>query len=158
MRGIVFSLIVLIFIFSGSRVYSKTVTMPSTLTADTSDFVLLSTSGTTPSIRGFTVTLLVTIVASSGNVKVTTTSNLLKASGYCGYTSDASSEPTDCSGNSLDEVGFRGTQDDINTSLATISYKGDGTTGSPTITVSVTPSGSSFFSDNGHYYQVYFFE
>ena len=66
----------------------------------------MSTSGTTPSISGFTGTLLVTIVASSGNVKVTTTSNLLKASGYCGYTSDASSEPTDCSGNSLDEVGL----------------------------------------------------
>ena len=156
MRGIVLSLIVLIFFFNCSRVYSETVTMPSTLTADTSDFVLLSTSGTTPSISGFTGTLLVTIVASSGNVKVTTTSNLLKATGYCGYTSDASSEPTDCSGNSLDEVGFRGTQDDINTALATISYKGDGATGSPTITVSVTPSGSSFFSDNGHYYQVYF--
>ena len=39
MRGIVLSLIVLIFFFNSSRVYSDTVTMPSTLTADTSDFV-----------------------------------------------------------------------------------------------------------------------
>ena len=67
---------------------------------------------------------------------VTTTSNLLRASGYCGYTTDASSEPTNCSGNSLTEVGFRGTQDDINVAIATLSFKGDGSTGSPTITVS----------------------
>ena len=43
----------------------------------------------------------------------------------------------------------------INTALATISFKGDGSTGSPTITVSITPTGSSYFSGNGHYYQVY---
>ena len=51
MRGIVLSLIVLIFFFNCSRV--TTVTMPSTLTADTSSFVLLSSSGTTPSISGY---------------------------------------------------------------------------------------------------------
>ena len=128
--------------------------MPSTLTADTSSFVLLSSSGTTPSISGYTGTLLVSAVASDGNVKITITSNLLRAAGYCGYSSDASSEPTSCSGSSLTEVGFRGTQDDINTALATLSFKGDGTAGSPTITVSVTPAGTNYYSGNGHYYEV----
>tara|TARA_B100000242_G_scaffold76403_1_gene49804 strand:- start:2 stop:2158 length:2157 start_codon:yes stop_codon:yes gene_type:complete len=155
MRNFLKICLAIVFIFSSQKVNSQTLTMPTSLTADTSDFVLLSSSGTTPSISGFSDTLLVTIVASAGNVKVTTTTNLLKAAGYCGYSSDASSEPTDCTGNSLDEVGFRGSQEDINTALATISFKGDGSTGSPTITVSITPTGSSYFSGNGHYYQVY---
>ena len=154
MRGIILSLIFIIFTFNSSKVYSGTVTMPSTLTTDTTDFVLLSSSGTTPSISGYTGTLLVSAVASDGNVKITTTSNLLRAAGYCGYSSDASSEPTSCSGSSLTEVGFRGTQDDINTALATLSFKGDGTAGSPTITVSVTPAGTNYYSGNGHYYEV----
>ena len=81
MRGIVLSLIVFIFVFNGTRAYSGTVTMPSTLTADTSSFVLLSSSGTTPSISGYTGTLLVSAVASDGNVKITITSNLLRAAG-----------------------------------------------------------------------------
>ena len=154
MRVAVLSLIILLFFFNSNKVYSGTVTMPSTLTTDTTDFVLLSSSGTTPSISGYTGTLLVSAVASDGNVKITTTSNLLRAAGYCGYSSDASSEPTSCSGSSLTEVGFRGTQDNINTALATLSFKGDGTAGSPTITVSVTPAGTNYYSGNGHYYEV----
>ena len=97
------------------------------------DFILLSTSGTTPSISGYSGTLLFSATATAGNIKVTDTSNLLKAAGYCGYTDDASAEPSDCSGNSLSEVGFRGSQDDINTAIATLSFKGDGSTGSPSI-------------------------
>ena len=131
MRRIILILTFFILIFNSNKVYSGTVIMPSTLTTDTTDFVLLSSSGTTPSISGYTGTLLVSAVASDGNVKITTTSNLLRAAGYCGYSSDASSEPTSCSGSSLTEVGFRGTQDDINTALATLSFKGDGTAGSP---------------------------
>ena len=145
---------VIVFIFSSQKVNSETLTMPTSLTADTSDFVLLSSSGTTPSISGYSGTLLVSAVASAGNVKVTTTTNLLKAAGYCGYESDASSEPTDCTGGSLSEIGFRGSQDDINDALATLSFKGDGATGSPTITVSITPAGTNYFSGNGHYYKL----
>ena len=128
--------------------------MPSTLIADTSNFVLLSDSGTTPSISGYSGTLLVSAVASTGNIKITTTSNILQASGYCGYTSDGSGAPADCSGNSLTEIGFRGTQANINTALATLSFKGDGSTGSPTITVSVTAAGNNYNSANGHYYKI----
>ena len=154
MRVIVLILTIILLTINSSKVYSGTVTMPSTLTTDTTDFVLLSSSGTTPSISGYTGTLLVSAVASDGNIKITTTTNLLRAAGYCGYSSDASSEPTSCSGSSLTEVGFRGTQDDINTALATLSFKGDGTAGSPTITVSVTPAGTNYYSGNGHYYEV----
>ena len=73
------------FYIISQKVNSETLTMPTSLTADTSDFVLLSSSGTTPSISGYSGTLLVSAVASAGNVKVTTTTNLLKAAGYCGY-------------------------------------------------------------------------
>ena len=128
--------------------------MPTSLVADTSSFVTLSDSGTTPSISGYTGTLLVSVTASDGNIKVTTTTNLKRTKGYCGYTADNDNEPTDCTGNSLTEIGFRGTQDDINTALATLAFKGDGTTGSPTVTLSVTPAGSLYNSANGHYYQV----
>ena len=137
-----------------NNAWSGEVTMPSSLTADTSDFVLLSDSGTAPSISGFDGTLLVTATASAGNVKITTTTDTLRANGYCGYTSDADSEASDCSGSSLDEIGFRGTQDDINTALATLSFKGDGAEGSPTITLAVTPAGTNYYSGTGHYYEV----
>ena len=105
---------------------AETLTFPTNLVANTTDFVLLSSSGTTPSISGYSGTLLFSAVASSGNVKVTTTSNLLRAAGYCSYSDDASAEPTNCSGDSLTEIGFRGTQDDIKTAIATLSFTGDG--------------------------------
>jgi len=137
-----------------NKAWSGEVTMPSSLTADTTNFVLLSDSGTAPSISGFDGTLLVTATASAGNVKITTTTDTLRANGYCGYTSDADSEASDCSGDSLTEIGFRGTQDDINTALATLSFKGDGAEGSPTITLAVTPAGTNYYSGTGHYYEV----
>ena len=100
-----FYLFILIFsILFNNQVSSAEVIMPSTLTADTSSFVLLSSSGTTPSISGYSGTLLISAVASAGNIKITTTSNILQASGYCGYTSDGSGAPADCSGSSLTEI------------------------------------------------------
>ncbi len=68
MSRIIFSLIFIIFTFNSSKVYSGTVTMPSTLTTDKTDFVLLSSSGTTPSISGYIGTLLVSAVASDVNI------------------------------------------------------------------------------------------
>ena len=63
-----------------NKVWAETITMPSTLTANTSNFVQLSESGVTPSISGFTATdLLATIVASSGTLIVTTTTGLEQA-------------------------------------------------------------------------------
>ena len=140
-----------------NKVWAETITMPSTLTANTSSFVLLSDSGTTPTISGFTATdLLATITASAGTLVVTTTTGLEQASGYCDYTSDNSSEPTNCKLEASDheEIGFIGTQAEINAAIATLSFKGDGTTGSPTVTLSITPAGSLYNSANGHYYKV----
>ena len=133
---------------------SETITMPSSLTADTTAFVLLSSSGTAPSISGFSGTLLVTAVASAGNVKITTQTDLLQAAGYCGHNADSSSDITGCDDDGRTEIGFRGTQADINTGLATLSFKGDGSTGSPTVTLSVTAAGTNYNSANGHYYKV----
>jgi uncharacterized protein YhjY with autotransporter beta-barrel domain len=150
-----FKTIIVIFFFNFNYASAETITMPSSLTADTTAFVLLSSSGTTPSISGFSGNLLVTAVASTGNVKITTTSNILQASGYCGYDADSTSNaPSNCNGASLTEIGFIGTQANINTALATLSFKGDGSTGSPTITLSVAAAGNNYNSDNGHYYKV----
>ena len=143
----------LIIFFSSKIAYSEVVTMPESLTTDTTDFVLLSSSGVTPSISGYSGTLLVSATASSGNIKITNTLNTDIANGYCGYTADSNSAPARCTGSSLTEVGFRGTQANINNALATLSFKGDGSTGT-TITVSVTPAGNNYNSVNGHYYKL----
>ena len=68
MRVTVLSLIILIFLFNCNKSYSGTVIMPSTLTTDTTHFVLSSSSGTTPNISGYTGTLLISAVASNGNI------------------------------------------------------------------------------------------
>ena len=153
MKKLILTLIISTFA-NFNYVSAQTITMPSGLTADTSSFVLLSSSGTTPSISGFSGTLLVTAVASAGNVKITTQTDLLQAAGYCGHNADSSSDITGCDDAGRTEIGFRGTQADINTGLATLSFKGDGSTGSPTVTLSVTAAGTNYNSANGHYYKV----
>ncbi|MDA9877060.1 autotransporter domain-containing protein [Candidatus Pelagibacter sp.] len=145
----------LIIFFSPKTVYSGEVTMPTSLTSDTTDFVLLSSSGVTPSISGYNASdiFLVSAVASAGNIKITTTSSTDQAAGYCGYTSDGNSAPSRCTLEIYTEIGFRGTQANINAALATLSFKGDGSTGT-TITVSVTPAGNNYNAANGHYYKL----
>ena len=155
MKKLILTLIISIFT-NFNYASAQTITMPSGLTADTSSFVLLSSSGTTPSISGFTATdLLATVVASAGTLIVTTTTGLEKAAGYCDYTEDNSDEPTQCNDEALnhEEIGFIGTQAEINTALATLSFKGDGSTGSPSVTLSITLSGASYDSSTGHYYK-----
>ncbi|MDC6468473.1 autotransporter domain-containing protein [Candidatus Pelagibacter sp.] len=144
-----------IIFFSSKIVYSEVVTMPTSLTSDTTDFVLLSSSGVTPSISGYNASdiFLVSAVASAGKIKITTTSNTDQAAGYCGYTSDGNSAPGRCTLEIYTEIGFRGTQANINAALATLSFKGDGSTGT-TITVSVTPAGNNYNAANGHYYKL----
>jgi|TARA_B110001452_G_C14906593_1_gene316860 hypothetical protein len=56
---------IILFSFINNHVSSSEVVMPSILTADTSGFVLLSSSGTTPSISGYSGTLLISAVASA---------------------------------------------------------------------------------------------
>jgi uncharacterized protein YhjY with autotransporter beta-barrel domain len=98
---------------------------------------------------------LATVVASAGTLIVTTTTGLEKAAGYCDYTEDDSAEPTNCKLKASDhpEIGFIGTQAEINAALATLSFKGDGSTGSPSVTLSITLGGASYDSSTGHYYK-----
>ena len=100
-------LLIFIISFFSTAAKSETITMPSSLTADTTAFVLLSSSGTAPSISGFSGTLLVTAVASAGNVKITTQTDLLQAAGYCGHNADSSSDITGCDDDGRTEIGFR---------------------------------------------------
>ncbi|WP_415275344.1 autotransporter domain-containing protein [Candidatus Pelagibacter sp. Uisw_116] len=144
----------LIIFFSSKIVYSADFTFPTSLTTDTSDFVLVSDTGTTPSVSGFSTEVLITITATAGYVKVTTVTGLEQIHGLCGYTSDSNSVPTNCSDNDRSEIGFQGTQAEVNTALATLSFKGDGTTSNTTISVSATPEGASYNPVNGHYYRV----
>ena len=135
-------------------VYSASFTFPSTLTTNTSDFVLLSETGTTPSVSGFSTDVLITITSTAGYVKVTTVTGLEQINGYCGYTADnSSSEPDNCTDDNRSEIGFEGTQAEVNTALATLSFKGDGSTSSVSITASATPTGAAYNSSNGHYYR-----
>jgi hypothetical protein len=111
----------LIIFLSSKIVYSASFTFPSTLTTNTSDFVLLSETGTTPSISGFSTDVLVTITATAGFVKIITFAGLEQINGYCGYTADnSSSEPEDCADNDRSEIGFEGTQAEVNNAIATL--------------------------------------
>ena len=53
----IFTTFFLIIFFSTKVVYSASFTFPSTLTTNTSDFVLLSETGTTPSVSGFSTSI-----------------------------------------------------------------------------------------------------
>ena len=66
----IFTTFFLIIFFSTKVVYSASFTFPSTLTTNTSDFVLLSETGTTPSVSGFSTDVLITITATAGFVKI----------------------------------------------------------------------------------------
>ena len=150
----IFTTFFLIIFFSTKAVYSASFTFPSTLTTNTSDFVLLSETGTTPSVSGFSTDVLITITATAGFVKITTVTGLEQINGFCGYTADnSSSEPANCSNDNRTEIGFEGTQAEVNNALATLSFKGDGSTSNSTISVSATPTGAAYNSANGHYYR-----
>tara|TARA_B110000444_G_scaffold242441_1_gene259767 strand:+ start:3877 stop:6105 length:2229 start_codon:yes stop_codon:yes gene_type:complete len=143
-----------IFFFSLKTVYSASFTFPSTLTTNTSNFILLSETGTTPSVSGFSNDVLITITTTAGFIKITNTTGLEQINGFCDYIADnPSSEPTNCSDNNRSEIGFEGTQAEVNNALATLSFKGDGNTSNSTILVSATPTGASYNPVNGHYYR-----
>ena len=149
-----FFFVFLIFFLNCKTVYSASFNFPSSLTTNTSDFVLLSETGTTPSVEGFSTDVLITITATAGYVKITTVTGLEQINGYCGYTADnSSSEPDNCTDDDRSEIGFEGTQAEVNTALATLSFKGDGSTSSVSITASATPTGAAYNSSNGHYYR-----
>ena len=144
-------------LFFSIKAYGASISFPSTLTADTTSFVLVSNSGTTPAISGFSTDVFVVVTGTAGSIKIVTYAGLEQRTGYCGYTADSTSEPEDCAGNSInatDGIGFEGSQAEVNTALATLSYKGDGSTSSVSISVSATPTGASYNKSNGHYYEL----
>ena len=149
--------IFIICLFFSIKAYGASFAFPTTLTADTTGFVLVSNSGTTPEVSGFSTDVFVVVTGTAGKLKILTFAGLEQKTGYCGYTADdASSEPSDCAGDSInatDGVGFEGTQAEVNVALATLSYKGDGSTSSVSITASATPTGASYNPTNGHYYK-----
>ena len=144
-------------LFFSIKAYGASFTFPTTLTADTTGFVLVSNSGTTPAVSGFSTDVFVVVTGTAGKIKILTYAGLEQRTGYCGYTEDNdSSEPADCAGDSIDAtdgIGFEGSQAEVNVALATLSYKGDGSTSSVSITASATPTGASYNSTNGHYYK-----
>ena len=144
-------------LFFSIKAYGASFTFPTTLTADTTGFVLVSNSGTTPAVSGFSTDVFVVVTGTAGKIKILTYAGLEQRTGYCGYTADNdSSEPADCAGDSIeatDGIGFEGSQAEVNVALATLSYKGDGSTSSVSITASATPTGASYNSTNGHYYK-----
>ena len=144
-------------LFFSIKAYGASFTFPTTLTADTTGFVLVSNSGTTPAISGFSTDVFVVVTGTAGKIKILTYAGLEQRTGYCGYTADSTSEPSDCAGDSIDAtdgIGFEGSQAEVNTALATLSYKGDGSTSSVSISVSATPTGASYNKSNGHYYEL----
>ena len=129
-----------LFMFNGN-VSASTITMPSTLATDTSSYVLLSSSGTTPSVSGFSTDLVITLSGANGNIKITTTTGLTAPTGYA---------VGDWTGSST--IAFEGSQTNVNNALATLSYIGSGSA-STTLEASATPTGAAYNSDNGHYYE-----
>ena len=61
---------------------AQSLTVPGTLAEDTSNFVLLSASGTTVSISGFSTDVQVIISSSTGLIRLGSTSGLTPATGY----------------------------------------------------------------------------
>ena len=70
-------LIIYIFcLFFSIKAYGASFTFPTTLTADTTGFVLVSNSGTTPEVSGFSTDVFVVITGTAGKLKILTVTGL----------------------------------------------------------------------------------
>ena len=156
---------ILLIIFSiRNALAADSVQLPSNYSVNATDWVTIADSGTTPAISGFTNAFVI-VSTTAGNIKITTTTGLSAINGFCGYdeTNEKTAsnylngdEPSDCNGSSLTELGFAGTQAEVNTALATLQLKGS----NPTITIKAYEAGSGgndsvhYNKDNGHFYKV----
>ena len=59
-------------LFFSIKAYGASFTFPTTLTADTTGFVLVSNSGTTPAISGFSTDVFVVVPGTAGKIKILT--------------------------------------------------------------------------------------
>ena len=104
--------------------------------ADTSQYNLITDSTSAVTVSGLDP-LRVTVSASSGNIRVTTTSGLNAPTGY---------SSSDWAGAS--EIAFTGSLADVNAALATIGYQGTGT-----ITVAPSPPDIIFIPITNNFYE-----
>jgi hypothetical protein len=81
----------------------------------------------------------------AGRVRLASDANLTDVSGYA-------TDPTNASG--YTELGFQGTQAQVNAALATLQYKGPAGGGQESIGISATLGGAAYFSGTGHYYEI----
>jgi len=131
---------ILLIIFSiRNALAADSVQLPSNYSVNATGWVTLADSGTTPAISGFTNAFVI-VSTTAGNIKITTTTSLAAVNGFCLYDETnektggnylSGDEPSNCSGSSLTELGFTGTQAAVNTALATLQFKGN----DPTITI-----------------------
>jgi hypothetical protein len=120
----------------GALAQSASVPASAVRVADTTIYNLISASGTTVSVSGLDP-LKVVVSATSGTLKITTTTGLSAPTGYTtGQWSGAS------------EIAFEGTLSNVNNALATLQYLGVGT-----ITISPTSSSILYYSGTGNYYE-----
>ena len=63
-------------LFFSIKAYGASISFPSTLTADTTSFVLVSNSGTTPAISGFSTDVFVVVTGTAGKTKILTFAGL----------------------------------------------------------------------------------
>jgi len=60
--------IIIICLFFSLKAYGASFAFPTTLTADTTGFVLVSNSGTTPAVSGFSTDVFVVITGTAGKI------------------------------------------------------------------------------------------
>lgn len=124
---------------------APSVSLPTTLTAGTS-FTNVNSQGAL-SISGYNVgaSIQVTVSATSGNLKIVTTTGLTAPTGY---TSAAWTSGT------ATEIAFYGSQTDVSNALNSMQYKASAVDAPATITVTSFVAGAAYNSTTGHFYEI----
>lgn len=116
---------------------AQSITAPSNFKVDDNTlYNLVSGSGTPVSVSGSDPTV-VYVYASSGLVKITTTS---------GLTAPSTHNSSQWTGNS--SIAFSGSISDVNAALGSLSVQGSGST----VSIHALPSGGAYNATNDHYY------
>ena len=133
-----FAALFFVFLCIPFKTFAQSANVPASTTyvADTTVYNSISASGTTVSVSGLDP-LKVVVSASSGTVKITTTTGLSAPTGY-----------TSAQWSGASEIAFEGTLSNVNNALTTLQYLGAGT-----ITVSPTSSSILYYSGTGNYYE-----
>ena len=132
----VFSAVLLLALLA-SEALAQSITSPSNFkVGDDTVYNLVSGSGTSVSVSG-SDPAVVYVYASSGLVKITTTS---------GLTAPPTHNSSQWTGNS--SIAFSGSISDVNAALASLSVQGSGST----ISIHALPSGGVYNATNDHYY------